>query len=199
MDAKFGILVLALLLLSACNNQRDNGGAGVGEPFVVTADARGRLFEKWSAAPVAGSEDLWVAGRTAVPDCARCHDARTASGTPRTKPEERASHWEVEIDHAPGMTCRTCHEARAPGELHSLAGTVSFDAAFQACGTCHREQLADWRGGAHGKRLTGWAEPRIVKNCAGCHNPHAPEIRPRMPVAHPTIIPERLRTAAEKE
>ena len=197
MQTRWTVLLLPLLWsLSACH----------GEPAVITgedieydeATIAHRLAELHATpmhnAPEAGA---WVAGNPERPDCVRCHEPGTAAEDARTDPEDRDAHWDIMLTHAEGMTCRTCHMPTEPERLKGMSGVdghgIDMNEAYRACADCHSGQVADWRGGAHGKRLTGWAEPRVVKNCSGCHNPHDPSIKSRFPVAHPTIVPERLR------
>jgi hypothetical protein len=116
--------------------------------------------------------------------CARCHD-RPLAQMKRAPAGQKSAHWEIELKHAgPGvMSCESCHHTQGEtNSLHTLRGDpVSFDHSYQLCAQCHARQLADWKGGAHGKRLGGWAPPRVVQNCTGCHDPHAPALHPRWP------------------
>ncbi len=134
-------------------------------------------------------------GSIAAFPCVDCH----------TKPVEklragqgrRAAHWSIELAHAPPTTlkCATCHNAEAGmGALRLLDGSrVGFDHSYRLCGQCHSLQARDWAGGAHGKRLEGWAGPRVVRNCTGCHNPHdppGPVVAPRWPAIVPNAPPK---------
>ena len=115
--------------------------------------------------------------------CSECHSVPLATMRSPDSTKKRA-HWEVEIDHAPEgvMNCQTCH---ADNDMDSLAtlesAPVAFNAAYQICGQCHSTQLKEWVWGAHGKRIGGWAPPRVATNCTGCHNPHDPAFKPRFP------------------
>lgn len=123
--------------------------------------------------------------------CAECHtsslpsrsgdpfDPRDTSGTGKRK-----AHWDVAIHHAPAQTmdCRTCHDPAAAMGLRTLRGEpVAYDHSYKLCMQCHFQEARDWSGGAHGKRLGGWAGERVVQNCTGCHNPHQPAFPTRMP------------------
>lgn len=117
-------------------------------------------------------------------ECSECHskpiDELKAEGVQGVK----KAHWDVHLKHAGAavMSCGTCHPSDNLDELKSLENhKISFDHSYQLCGQCHSSQLNDWIGGAHGKRLGGWTEPRIVKTCVGCHNPHNPAFEPRWP------------------
>lgn len=113
--------------------------------------------------------------------CSQCHEGGEIQGGSGVMPDR--AHWNVETPHGEAdLTCTACHPADDPGGLSDLAGRpVSFDQAHQLCGTCHFEQVRDWIGGAHGKRMEAWAGPRVVQSCTGCHDPHDPGFPVRMP------------------
>ena len=80
------------------------------------------------------------------------------------------------------MDCQTCHSPELPDSLQTLnRQVVTMDHSYQLCAQCHSSQAKDWVGGAHGKRLGGWVEPRVAKTCVSCHNPHKPAIGSRWP------------------
>jgi len=116
--------------------------------------------------------------------CAGCHTKPLAELV-RTRPaHEPLAHWSVRLEHAAEavMACATCHSSSNQGQLRLLGGaTVSIDHAYQVCAQCHSTQAADWVGGAHGKRVGGWAPPRVSYSCTECHNPHKPALAPRWP------------------
>lgn len=130
---------------------------------------------------------FFVAARTPKIErfpCGRCHNNSLAMLVNRTAKEGKKAHWSIPLDHAPQqtMTCKTCHGEGTMEELMTLNGTsVNMNHSYQVCGQCHSKQLQDWAGGAHGKRLGGWAPPRVVLSCAGCHNPHRPKLDSRLP------------------
>lgn len=112
--------------------------------------------------------------------CSSCHEPQLDS----TLEIETEPHWNIKLDHASSdvMTCTTCHTIDNLDSLHTLADTpVEYDHSYQVCAQCHSLQYDDWVGGAHGKRMEGWAEPRVVESCVGCHNPHAPAWDKRWP------------------
>ena len=116
--------------------------------------------------------------------CARCHEKPLRELVARQVGEPKKSHWQIEMKHAgeQTMSCGTCHGGKQMGELVTLRGDpVSWNQAQIVCGQCHSKQASDWAGGAHGKRLGGWAPPRVVEACTGCHNPHAPRLESRWP------------------
>lgn len=164
------LLALSLLLLAACRREESHGHGAL----LATLEDTGT---------VDGPPALQVEPRTAQMTrfpCARCHQ-KPVSQLKQTRP---AAHWEIKLQHAPGVIteCKTCHSEAPTQSLKLLNGKeVSFDASPELCAQCHSRQAADWQGGAHGKRVTGWGEERVVRSCAGCHNPHQPRLAPRFP------------------
>lgn len=115
--------------------------------------------------------------------CRECH-TEPLERLKAQRRRERQAHWEIELRHTgrQTMTCATCHSGANMESLRTLNGQpVAFDHAYQVCAQCHTGQVKDWVGGAHGKRLGGWAPPRVVMNCAACHNPHQPTLEKRWP------------------
>ena len=117
--------------------------------------------------------------------CSQCHNEPLPVLVARQKQsKEPLSHWQIEMKHAPEsvMSCQTCHGNGNMDDLSMLNGKpASYDTPYAVCGQCHGQQVKDWAGGAHGKRLGGWAPPRAVETCTGCHNPHAPGFATRWP------------------
>ncbi|AXT55187.1 cytochrome C [Aquimarina sp. MMG015] len=113
--------------------------------------------------------------------CTECH----------SKPVEelkgvalKKAHWDVVLEHANQeiMNCNTCHNGNDMDNLQSLTGkTIDFNRSYQLCAQCHSSQFEDWKGGAHGKNIGGWAKPRAAMTCVNCHNPHKPKILSRWP------------------
>lgn len=158
-----------------------NGNAGVtDEPFLDGV-------ERMRAEGFAQSPEFFVAARTSRIErfpCGRCHKDSLAVLVNRRANEGKKAHWSIPLDHASQqtMTCKTCHGEGRMEELLTLNGaSVNMNHSYQICGQCHSKQLQDWAGGAHGKRLGGWAPPRVVLSCAGCHNPHRPKLESRLP------------------
>lgn len=111
--------------------------------------------------------------------CSTCHEAPLGELEAPSAP-----HWDITLNHASAdvMQCTTCHEPQNLDTLHSLTNApIEFDHSYQLCAQCHSPQFEDWIGGAHGKRLEGWAPPRVVETCVGCHNPHEPALGSRWP------------------
>ncbi len=97
---------------------------------------------------------------------------------------EHKAHWDIKVNHANenAMNCATCHNNSDMDNLHSLTGnTVDFNQSYQLCAQCHSAQFEDWKGGAHGKNIGGWAKPRAAFTCVNCHNPHEPQIASKWP------------------
>lgn len=96
----------------------------------------------------------------------------------------KKAHWNLHINHADNktMNCATCHNTSDMDNLNSLTGKkIDFNNSYNLCSQCHTKQFEDWKGGAHGKRIGGWAPPRASMTCVNCHNPHDPHIKSRWP------------------
>lgn len=97
----------------------------------------------------------------------------------------KKAHWNISIKHANAntMNCITCHDGNNMDNLHSLTGTkIDFNKSYKLCSQCHTKQFKDWKGGAHGKKIGGWAPPRASLTCVNCHNPHKPSFVSKWPV-----------------
>lgn len=155
------------------------------------------VLNKYQAVPVVDCDTMWVRGRShRLPDCRVCH----AGNNIVTPNDGKQAHWDIQLHHSQNMSCKSCHDSSQPEKLVVGDQRVGFDQAYQLCGSCHFQQEKDFKIGAHGKRLTGWAFPRVVNNCTECHDPHQPMFKSDSTVAHPTIIPQRLQhTEAQHE
>ena len=163
-------LLAALLLVAGCHTREH-------EPHMSLLQTLEKAGE--SSGPPALQVESRMAEMSRFP-CARCHD-RPLAAMKRPTP---AAHWEVKLAHAPGVIteCKTCHTEGSMESLRLMNGKeTGFDASYELCAQCHSAQAADWRGGAHGKRTSGWASERRVLSCTGCHNPHQPRFAPRWP------------------
>ncbi len=126
-------------------------------------------------------------------NCTECH----------TKPLEqmqsdgaKKAHWDIDLIHANEntMNCITCHNGNDMDNLKSITNnSIDFNKSYQLCNQCHTKQFEDWKGGAHGKRIGGWAPPRASMTCVNCHNPHNPKIQSKWPARYNT------RKAKERE
>ena len=116
--------------------------------------------------------------------CGECHTRTVSELKELENSNAPKAHWNINLQHAGKdlMNCQTCHPNSRMNTLRSLQGApIEFNHAYQLCAQCHFQQARDWSGGAHGKRLGGWASPRVIKNCTGCHNAHNPRLEKRWP------------------
>ncbi len=115
--------------------------------------------------------------------CIECH-SKPLSDMQDDTPTRKA-HWDIKVNHADenAMNCVTCHNGNDMNHLKSLTGReIDFNLSYKLCSQCHTSQFQDWKGGAHGKNIGGWAKPRAAMTCVNCHNPHQPQIESRWPV-----------------
>lgn len=124
-------------------------------------------------------------------ECAKCH-SEPLENIASKQGGKKNSHWNIKLDHAEIMACSSCHDTKGNlNELKDINGTpIDFDHSYQLCSQCHSTQFEDWKGGAHGKRLTSWAPPRVSYTCVECHNPHDPKFKQRMPSRHLNVSSE---------
>lgn len=185
---------LAVLVLAGCSKEPDHTYS---EPLEQGDYDRQELIAEYRAQAVEmeGYSHVYVAGpETERKDCVRCHKPGMGPYRDEALPAGRDAHWDVALHHAGDMECFSCHKKEDPSKLVSVVDKdATLETAYLHCGSCHKNQLASWLGGAHGKRVTGWNGVRIIKNCTVCHNPHAPARGTTLPVAQPTITPERAK------
>ena len=113
--------------------------------------------------------------------CTECHSKPLNS---MVSEDTKKAHWDIELVHAApdAMNCITCHNGEDLDNLKSLTGSsVDFNLSHRLCSQCHAPQFEDWKGGAHGKQIGGWAPPRTSMTCVNCHNPHKPGFDSRWP------------------
>ncbi|MCR1025898.1 cytochrome C [Cellulophaga baltica] len=118
--------------------------------------------------------------------CIECHSKPVSQmkGTTAQK-----AHWDITLNHAnsDAMDCATCHNGEDMNSLNTLTGkNIDFNLSYKLCAQCHSSQFEDWKGGAHGKKVAGWAPPRASNTCVNCHNPHSPSFETRWPVQYNT-------------
>lgn len=121
-------------------------------------------------------------------NCTECHTA-SITELKRDNFDKKAAHWNIKLNHAneETMNCATCHIPNDMDNLQSLTNVViDLNESYKQCSQCHQEQYTDWKGGAHGKQIGGWAPPRLSNTCVNCHNPHAPQIEKRWPSRYNT-------------
>ncbi len=115
--------------------------------------------------------------------CNECHSKPLAAM--QHSSIAKKAHWNIKLMHANenAMNCATCHDGSDMNQLHSLTNKpVDFNKSYQLCSQCHSIQFENWKGGAHGKNIGGWAKPRAAMTCVNCHNPHQPQIASKWPV-----------------
>ena len=96
----------------------------------------------------------------------------------------KKAHWDISVVHADvnTMNCVSCHNPENMDNLKSLTGNnIDFNASYKLCSQCHTKEFQDWKGGAHGKQIGGWAPPRASMTCVNCHNPHDPAFETKWP------------------
>ncbi len=115
--------------------------------------------------------------------CSTCHNDK-----PITVRQGGVLTHNITINHGSEgneLTCIDCHRESERDYLEDKKGRkIDFDHSYKLCGQCHFRQKRDWIGGAHGKRVTYWAGPRVIRNCATCHNPHSPRFEKRFPATY---------------
>jgi len=128
--------------------------------------------------------------------CSRCHDARTPDPTERKLTQ---FHTQKILHHGTlGGWCYRCHTKDSIDRLHLSDGTlVSFDEAYELCGSCHGDKLRDWKAGIHGLTTGFWLGERTRRSCPACHDPHSPHF-PLMIPEHPPALPRTV-SASEAE
>ena len=113
--------------------------------------------------------------------CTECH---TQPLTKMQTNDIKKAHWNIKINHADAntMNCVTCHNGNNMDDLKSITGhSIDLNKSYKLCSQCHQKQYKDWTGGAHGKRIKSWANPRASMTCVNCHNPHSPGFDTKWP------------------
>jgi len=185
---------VTVLVVVGCSKEPEHTYS---DPLEQSEYDRQELIAEHRAQPLEmpGYSHVYVAGPAVDrKDCARCHKPELEPYRDESLPPGQDAHWDISIHHAGDMECFSCHKKEDPTKLVSVINKEArLETAYLHCGSCHKDQFQSWLGGAHGKRLTGWNGVRIIRNCAGCHNPHAPARPKVMPVAQPTVTPERAK------
>jgi formate-dependent nitrite reductase cytochrome c552 subunit len=118
--------------------------------------------------------------------CSRCHDDRQPDTRERKLTE---FHTQKVLDHGTlGGWCYRCHTKDNIDHLHLSDGTlVSFNEAYELCGSCHGDKLRDWKAGIHGLTTGYWLGERNRRSCPACHDPHSPHFPPMTPEHAPAL------------
>ncbi len=114
--------------------------------------------------------------------CTECHSKPL--NEIRGDHKSKKAHWDIKLAHANtnAMNCATCHNGNDMDNLATITGKkVDFNKSYLLCAQCHSSQFDDWKGGAHGKKVAGWAPPRASMTCVNCHNPHQPHFEKKWP------------------
>ncbi|MEO9806014.1 MAG: hypothetical protein ABJF04_22335 [Reichenbachiella sp.] len=122
--------------------------------------------------------------------CSSCHTKPLNELGNLNSENSKKAHWNIKLQHAEAevMNCITCHNDSNLDQLRSLTGReINVNHSYKLCSQCHATQHKEWQGGAHGKRLGGWAPPRIINSCVNCHNPHSPAFESRWPARLNTV------------
>lgn len=115
--------------------------------------------------------------------CSECHTKSIPELKSKNKLGKKA-HDFIKLNHATSneITCNSCHPTEKLDYLKSnLDAEIDFNESYKVCAQCHSFEYKDWIGGAHGKRVKGWVNPRISQTCVDCHNPHSPKFESRFP------------------
>ncbi len=118
-------------------------------------------------------------------ECSKCH-SEPLENIASKQIGKKNSHWNIELNHTDIMTCSSCHDTKDNlDNLKDINGAkIDFNHSYKLCSQCHSSQFEDWKGGAHGKRLSAWVPPRVSYTCVECHNPHDPKFKERLPSRH---------------
>jgi hypothetical protein len=177
--ARSAAAAVASLLLLACNLGDEPARLHSTEPAPVpsgsvTIDARQPLLPTFP--------------------CSRCHAPGTAN------PEARrltVFHTQKTLNHGTQSGwCYRCHTKDNVDKLHLQDGTlVTFNEAYELCGSCHGDKLRDWKAGIHGLTTGYWLGDRQRRSCPACHDPHSPRFAP-MTAEHAPALPRTVSPTA---
>lgn len=185
-----GVLLL-IILMSSCKHKEDEYHSITDKIKTKSKNYHGvtlsseKYFDDMKMMEITEGEHTFLIperkGQIKSYKCTECH----------TKPLSqlqskgiKKAHWDMALKHADlnTMNCVTCHNGKNMDELKSLTGNkIDFNRSYKLCSQCHTKQFDDWKGGAHGKKIGGWAPPRASVTCVNCHNPHKPHFDSRWP------------------
>ncbi len=146
--------------------------------------------------PAASGEVTVVAREPLLPTypCSRCHAGRAPDANER---KLTAFHTQKILHHGTQKGwCYRCHTSDDIDKLHLPDGTkVSFDEAYELCGSCHGDKFRDWKNNNHGLTTGFWLGERYRRSCPACHDPH----NPHFPLMTPEHEPQLPRTVTQSE
>lgn len=127
-------------------------------------------------------------GRPVHVACVTCHSLRTPAALPTSTADLDEFHQGLLFAHGQ-LTCASCHVIGDQTTLHRADGTpVAMVDAIQLCRQCHGSQARDYDHGAHGGMNGHWDRSvgaQLKNHCIDCHDVHAPQFQPSMPVLPP--------------
>tara|TARA_R110002049_G_scaffold158389_1_gene323300 strand:+ start:5420 stop:6049 length:630 start_codon:yes stop_codon:yes gene_type:complete len=183
---------LMLLLASSCKHKEDEYHTIIDKIEAKGKDYKGikttsdAYFGNVEMIQITEGEETFLIperkGQITSYACTECHSKPLSKIKGK---DYKKAHWNIKIAHANknAMNCATCHNTNNMDELHSITGeSIDFNKSYNLCSQCHTTQFKDWKGGAHGKRIGGWAPPRASLTCVNCHNPHKPAFESKWPV-----------------
>jgi hypothetical protein len=188
---QFALCLLVLLVSFSCKHKEDEYHSITDKIEAKSKDYHGVSV---SSEPYFGDIDLIKISEDGqsflIPDrkgkiksyaCIECH---TKPLKQMQSKDLKKAHWNIRVKHADSntMNCATCHSSTNMNDLHSLTGAkIDFNKSYKLCSQCHTKEFKDWKGGAHGKKIGGWAPPRASLTCVNCHNPHNPAFSSKWP------------------
>ncbi|WP_417444229.1 cytochrome c3 family protein [Joostella sp.] len=189
-----GVAVLLLMVLSGCNKHKESEYHSVIEKiegesknYHGTTISSEKYIEEMDLIEITEGEHTFLIPerkqKLTMYACTECH-SKPLEELKSKGGELPKSHWDIDIVHgdANTMNCLTCHNSKNMDNLQSLTGQdIDFNKSYEVCSQCHTTQFKDWKGGAHGKNISGWAPPRAINSCVNCHNPHQPKFNQRLP------------------
>lgn len=102
-----------------------------------------------------------------------------------------AGHTDLVMRHGRNQrndNCYNCHDEANHALLRQRDGRkLKLEESTQLCAGCHGPTYRDWEWGLHGRVSGYWQRqmgPATKKDCASCHDPHAP-VFPSMKPAPP--------------
>ena len=188
---QFALCLLVLLVSFSCKHKEDEYHSITDKIEAKSKDYHGVSV---SSEPYFGDIDLIKISEDGqsflIPDrkgkiksyaCIECH---TKPLKQMQSKDLKKAHWNIRVKHEDSntMNCATCHSSTNMNDLHSLTGAkIDFNKSYKLCSQCHTKEFKDWKGGAHGKKIGGWAPPRASLTCVNCHNPHNPAFSSKWP------------------